>query len=86
MKNKLKVFEIGRFLVKKYVDKVLETSRATDRVIVIKKLVKEIIISVISVYALPFGCDDRYKDDSCDILLNVIKKIEKETIQKRRFQ
>ena len=49
-------------------------------------MVKKIIISVISVYALPLGLDDRKKDDFCGILLSVIKKIEKEIIQKRRFQ
>ena len=43
-------WEVGTFLVNKWVEKVIDISRVSDRVIVIKMLVQGVIISLISVY------------------------------------
>ena len=48
--------------------------------IVIKVLVQEIIISVISVYAPQCGLDDSQKDNFYDSLTSVVRKLEEKEI------
>ena len=47
-----------------YVPPVIDISRASNRKIVIKVLVQEVIISLISVYAPHYDLGDSQKDDS----------------------
>ena len=54
-------------------DKVIDTSRVSDGMVVIKVLLQGIIISVISVYTPQCGLDDSRKDDY-DSLISVITK------------
>ena len=60
-------------MAKRWVDKVIDTSRVSDRMVVIKVLLQGIIISVISVYTPQCGLDDSQKDDY-DSLISVITK------------
>ena len=64
---------VGIFLTQKWVDKVINISRVSDRMIVNKVLVQRIIISLISdltVYAPQYGLNNSQKDDFYDILIN----------------
>ena len=72
---KLKGSGAGIFLPKKWVDKVIDMSKISDRMIAIKALVQGIIISVISVYAPHRGLGDSQKDNFCDILINHVGKL-----------
>ena len=65
-------------MAKKWVDKVTNVSRVSDKMIVNKVLVQRIIISLISdltVYVPQYGLDDSQKDDFYDSLINVVKKL-----------
>ena len=66
--------EVGIFLAKKWVDKIINISRASDRMIVNKVLTQRIIISLISdltVYAPQCGLNNNQKDDFYDSLINI---------------
>ena len=66
--------EVGIFLAKKWVDKIINISRASDRMIVNKVLTQRIIISLISdltVYAPQCGLNNSQKDDFYDSLINI---------------
>ena len=68
------------FLSKKWVDKAINISKISDRMIAIKTLAQGIIISVISVYAPQGGLHDRQKDNFCDTLDNDVGTLgEKDT-------
>ena len=63
---------VGISLAKKWVDKVINISRVSDRMIVNKVLIQRIIISLTSdltVYILQSGLDDGQKDNFCDSLV-----------------
>lgn len=62
------------FLPKKWVDKVIDTNKISDKMIVIKALVQGIIMSVVSVYTSHRGLGDSQKDHFCDILINNVRK------------
>ena len=65
-------------MAKKCVDKGINLSRVSDRMIVNKVLVQRIIISLISdltAYAQECGFDDCQKDDFYDSLINVVRKL-----------
>ena len=64
---------VGIFLTQKWVDKVINISRVSDRMIVNKVLVQRIIISLISdltLYAPQYGLNNSQKDDFYGILIN----------------
>ena len=68
---------VGIFLAKKWVDKVTNISRVSDKMIANKVFVQRIIISLISdltVYAPQCGLDSQ-KDDFYDSLINFIRKL-----------
>ena len=67
--------EIGSFLAKKYLDKVIDISRVIDRVVVIKLLVQRIIVSLISVYAPQCGLNDCQKDNFYSSLINRVRTL-----------
>ena len=52
---------VGIFLAKKWVDKLIHISRVNDRLIVIRVLAQEIIISVISVLTPHCGLEIAWK-------------------------
>ena len=65
-------------MTKKWVDKVINISRVSDRMIVNKVFAQKIIISLISdltVYAPQCGLDYSQKDDFYDSLINVVRKL-----------
>ena len=69
---------VGIFLAKKWVDKVINISRVSDRMIVNKVFVQGIIFSLISdltVYAPQCGLYYSQKDDFFDSLINVVRKL-----------
>ena len=73
-------------MVKRWVDKVIDISGISDRMIVIKVLVQGIVISIISVYATQCGLDDIQKGDFYDCLVNAIRKLgEKEFLVIARY-
>ena len=67
-------------MVKKWVDKVIDISKVSDRMTAIKLLVQGIIILVISVYAPQCGLDDSKKDDFYYSLINAARKLGKKEI------
>ena len=72
---------VGILMVKRWLVKIIDIIRVRDGMSVIKLLVQEIIISVISVYAPQCGSDDSQKDDFYDILINVVRNLgEKEIV------
>ena len=54
---------VGIFLAKKPLDQVIDISKVSDRITVIKVLIQGIIISVISVYVPQCGLNDSHKND-----------------------
>ena len=65
-------------MTKKWVDKVIDMIKVSDRMIVINVMVKRIIISLISdlaVYAPQCGLDDSQKSDFYDSFMNIIRKL-----------
>ena len=67
------------FLSKKWVEKVIDVTRVSDRMIAIKVLVQGMIL-LISVYAPQCSLDDSQKEDSFyDNLMNVRELGEKDT-------
>lgn len=62
-------------MLDKRVDKVIDISMASNRMIAIKVLVQRIVILVISVYSLQYSLSDRYKDSFDDSFINVIIKL-----------
>ena len=65
MRKEKGLCRVGVFLVKKWVDKVIDISRVSDRMIDINVLFQGTIISVISTYAPQCGLDNSKKDDFC---------------------
>ena len=66
------------FLAKKWVDKVINISRVSDRMIVNKVFFQEIIFSLISdltVYSPQCGLYYSQKDDIYDNLINVVRML-----------
>ena len=69
---------VGIFLAEKWVDKVINISRVSDRMIVNKVFAQKIIISLISdltVYAPQCGLDYSQKDDFYGSFINVVRKL-----------
>ena len=69
---------IGSFLVKKWVDKVINISRESGWMIVNKVFVQRIIISLTSdltLYAPYCGLDYSQKDDFYESFINVVRKL-----------
>ena len=54
--------------------KVIDTSRVSDRMIVVMLLVQRTIVSVILVYVPKSGLCDSQKDEFYDSLINVVRK------------
>ena len=72
---------VGILLAEKWIDKVIDVNRVNDRIILIKLMVQESILSVISVYAPQCGLDDVQKDRFYDSLINIAGKLgEKEIV------
>ena len=68
---------VGILLAEKWIDKVIDVNRVNDRIILIKIMVQESILSVISVYAPQCGLDDVQKDRFYDSLINIAGRLEK---------
>ena len=65
-------------MVKNWVDKIINISRVSDRMIVNKVFLQRIIISLISdltIYAPQCGLDDIQKGDFYGSLINVVRKL-----------
>lgn len=77
--NEKDIGEVGILLAKRYINKVIDVRRVSDRMIVTKVLVQGIIISKIS-YVPQYGLDDSVKDDFYDSLVNIVRKLGEEIV------
>ena len=66
---------VGILLADKWMDKVFDITRVTDRILVMKVCVDKIIINIISVYTPQVGLDTSIKDEFYDNLLSVVSRI-----------
>ena len=66
---------VGIFLAEKWVDKVIDVNRVSDRIILIKILANDRILTVVSVYAPQCGLDDSVKDNFYDSLIGTTAKL-----------
>ena len=66
---------VGVLLAEKWVDKVYDIKRVSDRIMLIKLLVGEAVLTVLSVYAPQTGLEESTKDAFYDSLF--ILKIER---------
>ena len=66
---------IGVLLAEKWVDKVYDIKRVSDRIMLIKLLVGEAVLTVLSVYAPQTGLEESTKDAFYDSLQTVISEL-----------
>ena len=66
---------VGILLAEKWVEKVYDIKRVSDRIMLIKLLIGESIVTVLSVYAPQTGLDESAKDAFYDSLQTVISTI-----------
>ena len=66
---------VGILLAEKWVEKVFDVNRVSDRILLFKLLVGETIITVVSVYAPQSGLDQSTKDAFYDDLQCVMSKV-----------
>ena len=66
---------VGILLAEKRVEKVFDVNRVSDRILLLKLLVGETIITVVSVYAPQCGLDQSTKDAFYDDLQYVMSKV-----------
>ena len=66
---------VGVLLAEKWLDKVFDIKRISDRIILIKLVVGDRVVSILSVYAPQVGLDDSFKDTFYENLLSVVSKL-----------
>ena len=66
---------VGVLLAEKWVDKVYDSKRVSDRIMLIKLLVGEAVLTVLSVYAPQTGLEESTKDAFYDSLQTVISEL-----------
>ena len=66
---------VGVLLAEKWVDKVYDIKRVSDRIMLIKLLVGEAVLTVLSVYAPQTGLEESTKDAFYDSLQTVISEL-----------
>ena len=66
---------VGVLLAEKWVDKVHDIKRMSDRIILIKLLVEDALLTVLYVYAPQTGLEESTKDAVYDCLQTVISKL-----------
>ena len=66
---------VGVLLAEKWVDKVYDIKRVSDRIMLIKLLVGEVVLMVLSVYAPQTGLEESTKDAFYDSLQTVISEL-----------
>ena len=66
---------VGVLLAEKWVDKVYDIKRVSDRIMLIKLLVGEAVLTVLSVYAPQTGLEESTKDSFYDSLRTVISEL-----------
>ena len=66
---------VGILLAEKWVEKVFDVNRVSDRILLFELLVGETIITVLSVYAPQSGLDQSTKDAFYDDLQSVMSKV-----------
>ena len=66
---------MGVRLAEKWIDKVYDIKQVSDRIILIKLLVEDAALTVLSVYASQAGLEDSTKDAFYDCLQTVIFKL-----------
>ena len=67
-------------MANKWVDKIIDISRVTDRMVAIKVLAQGIISSVISVFAPHCSLDDSREDGFYDSFISVVKRLREKKI------
>ena len=63
---------VGILLIGKWIEKVRNVNRVSDRIIVIKLVVRQNVVPVVSVYVPQCGLDDSIKDKLYVELLHVV--------------
>ena len=66
---------VGIFLAEKWVDKVIDVNRVSERIILLKLMVGETIFTAISVYAPQCGLSEEVKDEFYDRLIAAVSKV-----------
>ena len=66
---------VGVLLVEKWVDKVPEVTRGSDRILLLKLIVAACTLNIISVYAPQVGLSTDVKDNCYEILQSTVKDI-----------
>ena len=66
---------VGVLLAEKWVDKVYDIKRVSDRIMMIKLLVGEVVLTVLSVYAPQTGLEESTKDAFYESLQTVISEL-----------
>ena len=66
---------VGVLLAEKWVDKVYDIKRVSDRIMLIELLVGEVVLTVLSVYAPQTGLEESTKDAFYDSLQTVISEL-----------
>ena len=71
---------VGVLLAEKWVEKVLDIKRVSDRIMIIKLIIGRTIVTILSVYAPQVGLEDKTKDAFYDDMLRVISKVSDQEI------
>lgn len=66
---------VGILLAEKWVDKVFDVIRVSDRILVLKVCLGKTILNVLSIYAPQVGLDASVKEDFYDQLQSVVSKV-----------
>ena len=66
---------VGVFVAEEWIEKVFEVQRVSDRIILIKLIVGQLVLTILSVYAPQSGLSDEVKDQFFDQLRAVTAKI-----------
>ena len=71
---------VGILLAEKWLDKVFDIKHISDRILQIKPVVGDSVVSILSVYAPKVGLDDSIKNAFYEKLLNVVSKLQDKEI------
>ena len=72
---------VGIFLAEKWVEKVIDIKRVSDRIMIMKLMIGKTIVSALCTYAPQSGLSEELKDEFYDSLIDVTSKLgEKEVV------
>ena len=65
---------VGLVLAEKWIDKVFDVKRFSDRIMLVKLMLGITVVTFLSVYAPQSGLSDSEKEKFCDLLQNTISE------------